>query len=93
VATHNYPWSVTACLDRCYWAYDQCARDTPECATFDQMRAALHSGDAEAYADMMLQAQVLERANACVTRCGEPNRLCGRRCFAAFEDAAVPRPR
>jgi len=88
----DYPLSVGVCLDRCHSIYEQCASVTPECETLDQIRAVLHSGDARAYADMVLQAQVQERANVCVTRCGESERLCGRQCFDAVRDAAPPLP-
>jgi hypothetical protein len=87
----NYPLSIVTCIDQCHWVYDRCASVTPECDVFGRLEAALRSGPAGAYTDLILQEEVRNRADVCLTRCAEPERLCGRRCFDAV-DAGPPVP-
>lgn len=87
----NYPLSIGTCLDQCHWVYDRCAGITPECDVFGRLEAAVRSGGAGAYTDLILQEEVRNRADVCLTRCAEPERLCARQCFDAV-DAGPPVP-
>lgn len=90
----QYPLSVSVCLNVCDRIYRLCKGMTPECEAFDRLAVNRRSprdsdvGGSQASAGSSLQ--LFERAHVCVTTCGNPGRLCDRRCFDRVLDGGLP---
>jgi hypothetical protein len=81
------------CMEECNRLYAQCSGATPECQEVDRLVAALtdprliDAGVSDAMASAVMSVLISERTVVCVQRCGEPDRLCGRRCYDTASDA------
>lgn len=86
------PLAVPECLEECRRRYASCRQSTPECDVVDRLSEVVRDPHLQEAGTEEQTAAVLpflssERMTVCVTRCGEPDRLCGRRCLDDTSDA------
>ena len=87
---------VSVCLGECERMYVLCSGNTPECEDLERLFGTLRdatshdAGPNDAMASTVLSVLVSERTGVCMTRCGEPRRVCMRQCFDAADDAGRP---